>query len=163
MVCARRRRRRRTHQNTDPVAVRNEGNDSPKRWSALDLEPAEQPRWLADSRLPRAATCLLLGDEGMGKSLLWVLLVAHITTGTPFPEFGIPPRSPGWAVLVLTRSLPGVIAHCMLLMAQAGRVVRHWLGVDVELLSPDACFSWPMTVPEWSRGGCCGTGRGQDH
>ena len=44
-----------THQNTDPVAVRNEGNDSPKRWSALDLEPAEQPRWLADSRLPRAA------------------------------------------------------------------------------------------------------------
>src|SRR6476469_6893179 len=41
--------------------------DSPKRWSALDLAPAEQPRWLADSRLPRAATCLLLGDEGIGK------------------------------------------------------------------------------------------------
>jgi hypothetical protein len=60
-------------------------DDSPKRWSALDLEPAEQPRWLADSRLPRAATCLLLGDEGIGKSLLWVLVVAHITTGAPFP------------------------------------------------------------------------------
>ena len=77
-------------------------DDSPKRWSALDLEPAEQPRWLADSRLPRAATCLLLGDEGIGKSLLWVLVVAHVTTGTPFPEFGMPPRSPGWVVLVLT-------------------------------------------------------------
>src|SRR6476469_948339 len=77
-------------------------DDSPKRWSALDLEPAEQPRWLADSRLPRAATCLLLGDEGIGKSLLWVLVVAHVTTGTAFPEVGMPPRSPGWVVLVLT-------------------------------------------------------------
>jgi hypothetical protein len=75
---------------------------TPKRWSALDLEPAEQPRWLAESRLPRSATCLLLGDEGIGKSLLWVLVVSHITSGAPFPEFGIPPRTPGRAVLVLT-------------------------------------------------------------
>ena len=76
--------------------------DNPKRWSALELEPAEQPRWLADSRLPRASVSLLLGDEGIGKSLLWVLLVAHITTGASFPGFGIPSRDPGRAVLVLT-------------------------------------------------------------
>jgi hypothetical protein len=36
----------------------------------------------------------------------------------------------------------------MLLVAQAERVVRDWLGVGGELLSPDACFSGPMTVPE---------------
>jgi hypothetical protein len=58
-------------------------DDSPKRWSALDLEPAEQPRWLADSRLPRAATCLLLGDEGIGKSLMWVLVVAQGAASVP--------------------------------------------------------------------------------
>jgi RecA-family ATPase len=113
-----------THQNTDPVAVRNEGNDSPKRWSALDLEPAEQPRWLADSRLPRAATCLLLGDEGIGKSLLWVLVGAHITTGTAFPEFGIPPRSPGRAVLVLTEDDWSTVVRPRLEIAKAdlGRI-----------------------------------------
>jgi hypothetical protein len=86
-------------------------DDSPKRWSALDLEPAEQPRWLADSRLPGAATCLLLGDEGIGKSLLWVLLVAHVTTGTALPEFGIPPRGPGRAVLVLTEDDWGTVVR----------------------------------------------------
>ncbi len=93
--------------------------DSPKRWSALDLEPAEQPRWLADSRLPRAATCLLLGDEGIGKSLLWVLLVAHVTAGTSFPEFGIPPRSPGRAVLVLTEDDWSTVVRPRLEIAKA--------------------------------------------
>ena len=36
-------------------------------------KPAAQPRWLAKDRLPRAAVTLLIGDEGIGKSLLWVL------------------------------------------------------------------------------------------
>jgi hypothetical protein len=71
-------------------------------WDALDLNPAEQPRWLASRRLPRAAVTLLLGDEGIGKSLFWVLLVAHITTGKPFVEFGIPAREPELVVLVIT-------------------------------------------------------------
>jgi hypothetical protein len=97
----------------------NNRDDSPKRWSALDLEPAEQPRWLADSRLPRAATCLLLGDEGIGKSLFWVLVVAHVTTGTPFPELGIPPRSPGRAILVLTEDDWGTVVRPRLEAAKA--------------------------------------------
>jgi AAA domain len=71
-------------------------------WNALDLKATEQPRWLARSRLPRAAVALLLGDEGIGKSLFWALLITHITTGQPFEGFGVPAREPGLVVLVLT-------------------------------------------------------------
>jgi hypothetical protein len=74
----------------------------PKVWAALELQPAAQPRWLAANRLPRAAVSLLIGDEGIGKSLLWVLVVAHITRGTAFPGFGIPARDPGRVMLVTT-------------------------------------------------------------
>ena len=45
---------------------------------------------------------LLLGDEGIGKSLFWALLVTHISTGKAFEGFGMPDREPGLVVLVLT-------------------------------------------------------------
>ena len=68
--------------------------DLPRLWNATDLEPATQPRWLARKRLPRAAVSLLCGEEGIGKSVLWVWIAAAITRGKPLPEFGIPPREP---------------------------------------------------------------------
>jgi hypothetical protein len=74
----------------------------PRIWDATKLKPAEQPRWLAKSRLPRAALTLLLGDEGIGKSLFWALLITHISTGKAFEGFGMPDREPGLVVLVLT-------------------------------------------------------------
>jgi Bifunctional DNA primase/polymerase, N-terminal/AAA domain len=74
----------------------------PRLWNATDLRPTTQPRWLAKNRLPRAAVSLLIGDEGIGKSLLWVLVIAYITTGKPFPELGIPARDPATVILVLT-------------------------------------------------------------
>jgi hypothetical protein len=80
----------------------DEPDDGPKLWQANDLEPAAQPRWLAANRLPRAAVSLLIGDEGIGKSLLWVLVVTYITTGKPFPGFGIPARDPGHVILICT-------------------------------------------------------------
>jgi hypothetical protein len=80
----------------------DDGDRGPRVWDAVDLKASEQPRWLANGRLPRAAVSMLLGDEGIGKSLLWVLLVAHITTGKPFEGFGIPTREPGLVVLVIT-------------------------------------------------------------
>jgi hypothetical protein len=76
--------------------------ETPKRWKATDLAPAAQPRWLAKNRLPRAAVSLLIGDEGIGKSLLWVKVATHITTGEPFPGFGIPARDPGHVILIST-------------------------------------------------------------
>ncbi len=86
---------------TPPVADKDvEG--MPRRWNATDLRPAAQPRWLAKGRLPRGAISLLVGDEGIGKSLLWVWIVAAVTTGEPLPEFGIPARVPGHVILVCT-------------------------------------------------------------
>ena len=57
----------------------------PRVWDALDLAPAEQPRWLAKGRLPRGEPCLLIGDEGVGKSLFWILACRphHHRKGVP--------------------------------------------------------------------------------
>lgn len=76
--------------------------DRPRVFRATELQPARQPEWLALKRLPRAAVSLLIGPEGIGKSLLWVWLVAFITTGKPSPEFGIPARDPARVLLILT-------------------------------------------------------------
>ena len=74
----------------------------PRLWRATDLKPAAQVRWLAKGRLQRAATNLLVGEEGIGKSLLWVWVTAAVTTGKPLPEFGIPARRPATVIAVCT-------------------------------------------------------------
>ncbi|OBK70263.1 AAA family ATPase [Mycobacterium sp. 1274761.0] len=74
----------------------------PRLWSASELKPAAQPRWLARNRIPRKSVSLLIGDEGIGKSLWWVLIVAAVTTGKPVSELGIPAREPATVILVLT-------------------------------------------------------------
>lgn len=84
----------------DDAQLRSE--DSPKLWRATALRPGSPPSWLAQGRLPRAAISLLVGDEGIGKSLLWVWIAAAITTGKPRFEFGIPAREPARAIVVVT-------------------------------------------------------------
>lgn len=71
-------------------------------WKATDLAPPKKPEWIAQGRLPRAAISVLVGEEGIGKSMLHVWLTAHITTGMPHAGFGIPAREPGNVLLVLT-------------------------------------------------------------
>jgi len=80
----------------------NDNTPIPRLWWATDLRPAEQPRWLARNRLLRAAINLLVGDEGIGKSLFWVWIVAAVTRGLALLEFGLPARSPQTVVLILT-------------------------------------------------------------
>lgn len=80
----------------------NPGDGAPKLWAARDLRPAAQPRWLARNRLPYGAVSLLVGDEGIGKSLFWVYVAAAVTTGKPLPEFGIPARDPASVVVGIT-------------------------------------------------------------
>jgi hypothetical protein len=74
----------------------------PRLWRATDLNPAAQPKWLARHRLPKSAISLLIGDEGIGKSLHWVYLAAAITTGKAVPEFGIPAREPADVIVIAT-------------------------------------------------------------
>lgn len=76
--------------------------EMPRVWRARDLKPAAQPRWLARNRIPKAAVSLLVGDEGIGKSLAWVWFTAPITTGNALPQFGIPARDPADVMIVCT-------------------------------------------------------------
>lgn len=77
-------------------------DEGPRVWRATDLKPSAPSSWLAQGRLPRAAISLLVGDEGIGKSLLWVWIAGAITTGKPLPEFGIPARDPAHVIVVVT-------------------------------------------------------------
>jgi hypothetical protein len=74
----------------------------PRCWRATDLKASTQPRWLAKNRIPYAAVSLLVGDEGIGKSLLWAWVIAYVTTGKALPEFGIPAREPSRVIIVVT-------------------------------------------------------------
>lgn len=85
-----------------PERAKAETEGTSRLWPAADLKPAAQPSWLAKNRLQRAAINLLIGDEGIGKSLLWVWIAAAVTTGKALPEFGIPARDPSRVILVCT-------------------------------------------------------------
>ncbi|MBF6213823.1 AAA family ATPase [Nocardia puris] len=91
----------------------------PRVWNARDLETARQVDWLAASRLPAAAVSYMLGPEGIGKSLWTVWLVSVLTTGKPFPAFGIPARDPSVVVLVLTEDDWATVARPRLEVAGA--------------------------------------------
>lgn len=71
-----------------------------RRVTELELPPPTQ--WLGRGWLPRREITVVVGEEGIGKSLLWVLFAAHITTGRPFKPFNIPPRAPANVVVVVT-------------------------------------------------------------
>ncbi|MGV0717859.1 AAA family ATPase [Mycolicibacterium sp. XJ662] len=87
---------------------------TPKLWRAADLKPAARLRWLANKWIPRGAPTVLCGDEGIGKTLFDIRVVAAVTTGTPLPDVGIPKRDPqhvllaaiteeDWSTIVLPR------------------------------------------------------------
>jgi hypothetical protein len=59
-------------------------------------------RWLIVGWLPRSAITVCVGDEGIGKSLWWVLVIAALTTGRPMPEIGLGARDPIDVLVVLT-------------------------------------------------------------
>ena len=87
---------------TEDTKTTKSKNTGPKLWMATDLKPAEPTRWLLRGHLPQGAVAVLVGDEGIGKSLWWVLIVAHITTGMALPDLGLPAREPRDVLLILT-------------------------------------------------------------
>lgn len=74
----------------------------PRLRRASDLKGVERPAWLAKNRIPRRAATILVGDEGIGKSLFWVYIAAAVTTGSEVKELGIPARDPAHIFLILT-------------------------------------------------------------
>ncbi len=91
----------------------------PKVWKATDLDAGRRVDWLASRRIVAGATNYMLGPEGIGKSLFLVWLTSLITTGSSFPHFGIPARSPRNVVLVLTEDDWATIARPRLEVAGA--------------------------------------------
>jgi hypothetical protein len=106
--------------------------ETPRVWRAADLKPAQQPRWLAKSRVMSAAINLLIGDEGIGKSLLWVWIAAAVTTGKALPAFGIPAREPGDILLAITEDdwCTTVLPRLEVAGADIGRV--HVICIDAD-------------------------------
>lgn len=86
----------------DLVVDQEEDKESgPRLFKASELQGSRQLDWLATKRIPKAAVTILVGDEGIGKSLLWVWVVAALTTGQALPEFGIPARNRPLNVLLI--------------------------------------------------------------
>lgn len=69
---------------------------------ARSLTPAARLDWLAHGRVPFAAVTLLVGDEGIGKSLFWNWLAEPVTTGKAVAAYGIPEREPAHVFIVAT-------------------------------------------------------------
>lgn len=93
-----------------------------RRFNDLTIPPPTQ--WVGRGWLPRREITFLVGEEGIGKSLLWVRMVAAITTGRPDPVFGIPAREPADVVLVLTEdSMAEVRARLDVAGADLARVL----------------------------------------
>jgi AAA domain len=91
----------------DANTAASEGNTQqptgkPRLWQAAALQSVRQATFLAKNRIPYGAATILCGDEGIGKSLLWVLIVGAVTTGTELAAFGIPAREPADVILILT-------------------------------------------------------------
>ncbi len=57
---------------------------------AADITP-ERVTWLWPGRIPAGKLTLLIGDPGMGKSLLTLDIIARVTTGKPWPDGGHAP------------------------------------------------------------------------
>src|SRR5699024_9039827 len=79
------------------------------------------------------------GEEGIGKSLWWVTVAAHITTGRPLPAIGLPAGDPRNVLLILTEDLWGEVRSRL---EVAGADLRH-----VKVLCSAADGSGVPTVP----------------
>lgn len=69
---------------------------------ATDLKLPPHTKWLGRGWLPRREITVLVGAEGIGKSLLWVLMAALVTTGKGFPMFNWAARKPADVVVIVT-------------------------------------------------------------
>ncbi|MEV5052993.1 AAA family ATPase [Arthrobacter sp. LAR12-1-1.1] len=69
---------------------------------ATDLKLPPPTKWLGRGWLPRREITVLVGAEGIGKSLLWVLMAMLVTTGRAFPMFNWAARQPADVVVIVT-------------------------------------------------------------
>jgi len=140
-MAARRRARPEVLDFTPKYNGDDEQEVKPKLWKAKQLNRSKRKQWLALNRIPRSGVTVLVGDEGIGKSLFWVWIVAAVTTGKPLSEFGIPARDPQHVRLVLTEDDWSSEVRPRLIKA----------GADLDYVTVIACYKDGSGAPVFPR------------
>ncbi|MEV8081128.1 AAA family ATPase [Pseudarthrobacter oxydans] len=78
-----------------------------RRLSEMKTPPPT--KWIARGWLPRSEITVLVGEEGIGKSLLWVRIASRITTGQADPAMKMPTRQPADVVVIVTEDSAGEV------------------------------------------------------
>lgn len=94
-----------------------------------ELPPAKHPQWLGIGWIPKCEITVLVGPEGIGKSLLWVRVAAAVTTGRPLPEMRIPKREPNTVVVIVSEDGRGEVEE-RLKLAGANLDLILWFGPE---------------------------------
>jgi len=108
--------------------------------NTADELPEDAPDWLAPDWLAMHSVAVLVGVEGIGKSLWWVRVVAAVTTGSADESINLPRRAPRNVLLIITEdNVSEVRARLRLAGADLSRV-RFLTAPDddgkPELLTP---------------------------
>ncbi|WP_183092960.1 AAA family ATPase [Nocardioides stalactiti] len=113
---------------TDETAIESETRSVVKfrRLSEMTTTPT---KWLAVGNLPASAVAVLVGDEGIGKSLWWVWVVSHLTTGRASPTIGYAGGEPVDVLVIATEDGAGEL-NDRLTLAGADRDRVHVLSED---------------------------------
>lgn len=94
-----------------------------------ELPPITHPKWLGIGWVPMSEITVLVGPEGIGKSLLWVRMAAAITTGRALPEMRIPERDPGTVGIIISEDGSGEVRE-RLNLAGADMDNILWFGPE---------------------------------
>jgi hypothetical protein len=94
-----------------------------------ELPPVKHPKWLGIGWIPMSEITVLVGPEGIGKSLLWVRIAAAVTTGRPLPEMRIPKREPNTVVVIVSEDGRGEVEE-RLKLAGADLENILWFGPE---------------------------------
>jgi len=113
-----------------PVIGISEPSPRMRGWGVLDLDESTPIEWTGIGWLPSSAITVLTGDEGIGKSLLWVRIAAAITTGGAAPEFGIPARDPQRVVAIATEDNWSAVVRPRLELAGADLSMMQTITTD---------------------------------
>ncbi|MDJ0311677.1 AAA family ATPase [Arthrobacter sp. H35-D1] len=92
----------------------------PRKLSDIKAPPPTQ--WLAKGWIPYSEITVLVGEEGLGKSLAWVRWAAAITSGRADASVSLPARKPRDVVVIVTEDNPGEVKARLTL---AGADLNH--------------------------------------
>lgn len=120
-----------------------------KRNWASNADVPEVQEWLATDRIPLGEITLLCGEEGIGKSLFWVWLVALLTTGRGCPEFGIEPGPPRYVFVIATEDAWGKTVAPRLKAAGADMDYIGYTATDVDEGVPIMPHDFPLLTDPW--------------